>query len=167
MIRKEKISIDSLQLNIGQIEGLPANPRVMKDAKYKKLLDSLKEDPELLEAKPIIVIEYRNKYVVIAGNYRTTGCKELYKQGMSIFAEIPCAILPDDTPIEKLRAYATKDNTHYGEFDFDMLANDWDSIELDKWGVDGIDFPVIEEEDEAQPPKEKAAKTCPHCGAEL
>ncbi len=124
------IDIAKLKSNNGQIEGLPKNPRLIKDDKYKKLKKSIEEDPEMLNLRELIVYPLNNEYIVIAGNMRLAVMKELkYKQA-------PCKVLDAATTVEKLQAYTIKDNVSFGIWDFDILANEWDSDLLDGWGVD-------------------------------
>lgn len=130
----KNINSSFLLQNNGQISGLPRNPRIIKNEKYKKLLKSLKDDPEMLQLRELIVYPYNDKYVVICGNMRLKACIEI---GIK---DIPCKVLENDTPIEKLQAYTIKDNIGYGEHDFDLLANEWDIDKLDDWGVDLPDF---------------------------
>lgn len=129
-MRKEIVSISRLSNNKGQIEGLPKNPRFIKDHKFVQLKQSIKEDPEMLELREVIAVDYNGELVVIAGNMRLNACLEL---GIK---EVPCKILSQDTPIEKLKAYTIKDNVGFGEHDWDALANDWDVEELAHWGLD-------------------------------
>jgi len=129
-MRKEIVSISRLSNNKGQIEGLPKNPRFCKDHKFVQLKQSIKEDPEMLELREVIAVDYNGELVVIAGNMRLNACLEL---GIK---EVPCKILPQDTPIDKLKAYTIKDNVGFGEHDWDALANDWDVEELAHWGLD-------------------------------
>lgn len=128
-----KIKLSDLCVNEGQIEGLPANPRFIRDEKFQKLKQSLIEDPEMLDIRELIVYPHptmTGKYIIIGGNMRYNAAKEL---GMS---ELPCKILPEDTSVEKMRAYTIKDNVGYGEWDMDLLANEWETDELQDWGVD-------------------------------
>jgi DNA modification methylase len=104
-----------------------------------QLKQSIKDDPEMLELREVIAVDYNGELVVIAGNMRLNACLEL---GIK---EVPCKILPQDTPVDKLKAITIKDNIGYGEHDWDALANDWDVEELAHWGLDlPLDF-----EDEA------------------
>ena len=129
-MQTQLISISKLQPNEGQIPGLPANPRLIKNDKFKKLVQSLKDDPEMLELRELIVFPYKKMFIVIAGNMRLRAMKELG------YEDAPCKILPPKTPVEKLKAYTVKDNIGYGEHDWDMLANDWDAEQLTEWGLD-------------------------------
>ncbi len=124
------IPIELLLLNEGQIPGLPKNPRFIKDGKYRKLVQSIVDDPEMLDLRECIVYPFGKKFVTIGGNVRLRGCRELKK------THVPCKVLPVDTPPEKLRAYAIKDNGSFGEDDTELLANEWKQDELIAWGVD-------------------------------
>lgn len=134
------IPITKLELNKGQVEGLPANPRLIKDDKYSKLKQSIQEDPEMLQLRELLVIPNQGRFVVIGGNMRFRVCKDLG------FTEMPCKVIPEGTPVEKLKAYSVKDNVNYGEWDWSMLANEWDISELQGWGMDIPEF-EIETED--------------------
>lgn len=138
-VKKENIDIKKLVLNEGQIPGVPKNPRFIKDSRYQSLVQSIQDDPEMLDLREPLVFPQGDKYVVIGGNMRVLACKELK------FKQVPCKILPADTPAEKLRAYAIKDNVSGGEWDFDILANAWDEVELKQWGFEDVDLGWIEE----------------------
>lgn len=134
MIETKFIPVQSLRANVGQIIGLPKNPRLIKDEKYDKLVQSLKDDPEMLELRELIVIPDKKLFVVIGGNMRLQAMLEL---GMT---EAPCKILPKNTPIGKLKAYLIKDNLGYGDWEWESIANDWDAEQLKDWGMDIPDF---------------------------
>ena len=124
------IPILKIKPNSGQIPGLPKNPRIIRDERFQKLVQSIKEDPEMLSLRELIVYPYNGDYVVIAGNMRLKAMQELgYK-------ECPAKVLPENTPPEKLRAYTIKDNLPYGETDWGVLAEQWDAGELSEWGLD-------------------------------
>lgn len=128
-----RIPLNRLHLNKGQIEGLPKNPRIKKGNKYRKLMQSLKDDPEMLELRELIVLPYPNQeghYIVIAGNMRLMALKELNA------IDAPCKILPSDTPLEKLKAILIKDNLSYGDWDYRMIGEDWDLSMLLHYGMD-------------------------------
>lgn len=129
MSETKNIPISKLVCNTGQIEGLPKNPRFIKDYRFEALKKSIQDAPEMLNLRELLVFPFNDKYVVIGGNMRLKACKELGHK------EIPCKILPDDTPAAKLREYTMKDNNAFGETDFDLL-NDWDKQELTEWGVE-------------------------------
>lgn len=133
------IKTSLLKTNTGQIEGLPKNPRVIKDAKYNLLKKSIEENPEMLSLRELLVYPHEGSYILIGGNMRLKACKELgYK-------EIPCKVIPEETDIETLKAYVIKDNANFGEWDYDMLANEWESEDLNNWGLD------IWEDEEKEP----------------
>jgi ParB-like chromosome segregation protein Spo0J len=152
MLQIVKVPVASLQLNNGQIEGVPKNPRLIKDARYKELLQSLRDRPAMTEIKPLWV--YDN--VVVSGNMRLRAVKELK------WKEVPVIQLPKETPKEDLCAYVILDNTHYGEHDWDALGNEWSDKPLIEWGItqDYVDQEP-EPDDEAKQGKDI---TCPHCG---
>lgn len=134
----DKIPIDKLEFNDGQIEGMPKNPRYLKNEDGEKLKKSLTDSPEFLEYKPLMVYAISNdKYVTICGNMRLRIAKELRADGHSEFDLLPCVVLNADTPIEKIKEYAIKDNVQAGNWDWDELANgDWQVDDLQDWGVD-------------------------------
>ena len=144
-MKQELVPITKLVNNKGQIEGLPKNPRFIKDHKFVQLKQSIKDDPEMLQLREVIAVDYNGELVVIAGNMRLNACLEL---GIK---EVPCKILPQNTPVEKLKAITIKDNVGYGEHDWDALANEWDVEELAHWGLDlPLDFEADETELEAE-----------------
>lgn len=135
------IPINDIEVNTGQIEGLPKNPRFIKDDKFKKLVKSIEENPEMLELRELLVYPFNGKYVIIGGNMRYRAMKELgYK-------EVPCKVIPETATVEQLKAYTIKDNNGFGEWDFDLLANEWDFSELEDWGVDLPNLNIIDNEE--------------------
>lgn len=133
-----RLPVNKLLLNSGQIEGVPKNPRFIKDAKFEKLKQSIQDDPEMLSLRELLVYPYNDKYVVLGGNMRLRACKELgYK-------DMECKVIPEDLPAKKLRAIVQKDNIGYGENDTSLLANEWDIEELEYWGVDIPDLSIEE-----------------------
>jgi len=133
------LKISKLEVNNGQIDGLPRNPRIIKDDKFKKLVKSIEENPEMTSLREILVYPHGGKYVAIGGNMRLKAMKELgYK-------EAPCKIIPEETTIEQLKAYTIKDNSGFGECDFDMLMGEWDfdlltDCAIDIPNIDGADI---------------------------
>ncbi len=127
----QTIPITLLDFNKGQLKGLPKNPRFFRDYRYEAMKQSIKESPEMLQLRELIVFPYpEGRYVVVCGNLRLRACKELgYK-------ELPCKVLAPSTDVKKLREYATKDNVNFGENDMDIMANEWDKDELQDWGVE-------------------------------
>lgn len=129
----QNINISSLELNNGQIEGLPKNPRFIRDYQFEKLKRSIESFPEMLSLRELIVYPNNGKFVVIAGNMRLRAGKELD------LTEFPCKVLPSDTTVERLKEITIKDNNSFGEWDMDDLANEWDKEQLAKWGVEIYD----------------------------
>ena len=128
------MDIKKLRHNTGQIPGVPKNPRLIKDDKYRKLVKSITDDPEMLNLRECIAYPIDDTFVVVMGNMRLTACREL---GIT---DVPVKILPADTPPEKIRSYTVKDNVSFGEWDFDVLSDEWDTEELTEWGVDMPDL---------------------------
>ena len=152
LLKSQNIELSKLEVNKGQIEGLPKNPRLIKDAKFEKLKKSIEDNPEMLGMREVLVFPHGSKYVIIGGNMRFQACKELQ------FVTVPCKILDKDTTAEQLRAITIKDNVGFGEHDWELLANEWDSIELEDWGLDVPNFETEEtileaEEDDYEEPE--------------
>lgn len=124
-----EIQVKSLVMNNGQIAGLPKNPRQWTADDVERLARSIEETPELLDARPLIVIQLEAKYVVLGGNLRLAAIKKLK------WEKAPCYLLPMDTPAEKLKEIVIKDNGSFGQWDYDLLANEWDDLDLNGWGV--------------------------------
>lgn len=134
---KERINLSCLELNEGQIVGIPKNPRYLKGEEHDKLKKSLKSSPELLQYKPLMVYAIEGgKFVVICSNMRLRICQELHNEGAEGFDALPCFVLNKDVPIAKIKEYAIKDNVQAGNWDWDELANgDWEVDDLQDWGV--------------------------------
>ena len=124
-----EIQVKSLVMNNGQIAGLPKNPRQWTADDVERLARSIDETPELLDARPLIVIQLDAKYVVLGGNLRLAAIKKLK------WEKAPCYLLPMDTPAEKLKEIVIKDNGSFGSWDYDALANEWDELPLVDFGV--------------------------------
>jgi len=125
----QRIKLDQLLPNTGQIPGLPINPRQWTKSDIDKIAASLKETPELFEARPIIAVPFDGKYVILGGNLRYEGARQ------NKDADAPVVVLPADLPIEKMKEIVIKDNGSFGAWDIDALANEWDAEKLDAWGV--------------------------------
>ena len=156
---KERINISRLELNEGQIVGIPKNPRYLKGEEHDKLKKSLKDSPELLQYKPLMVYAIEGgKFVVICGNMRLRICQELHNEGAEGFDALPCFVLNKDVPIAKIKEYAIKDNVQAGNWDWDELANgDWEVEDLQEWGVDCSFLTETEDADNLEK-KEKEEK---------
>lgn len=110
---------------ISEVKLNPNNPRIIKDDKFKKLVQSIKDFPEMLNIRPIVV---NKDMIILGGNMRYKACKEA---GLK---EIP--IIITDLSEDKQREFLIKDNTSGGEWDWEVLANEWDSEQLEEWGLD-------------------------------
>ena len=113
------VKIDKLKIN-------PSNPRIIKDYKYKKLLKSITEFPEMLMLRPIVV---DNEMVILGGNQRYRACQEA---GLK---EVPI-ILVSELSQEQIDRFVITDNVSFGDWDYDILANNWDSELIDASGLD-------------------------------
>lgn len=125
----QKFKISEIKLN-------PNNPRLIKDDKFEKLVKSIKEFPEMLDIRPIVV---NSDMVILGGNMRFKACKEA---GLK---EIP-VIVADNLTEEQQREFLIKDNTSGGEWDFEVLANEWDNEKLEDWGLDLVGFDIDSDE---------------------
>ncbi len=113
-------------VNIAKVKENPSNPRFIKDSKFKKLVQSIKAFPEMLEKRPIVVDE---DMVVLGGNMRLKACKSA-----GLF-DVWVDIAQGWTEEQKAE-FIIKDNVGFGEWDWDILANEWDVEALDDWGLD-------------------------------
>lgn len=120
-------------MKVSKLKPNPTNPRVIKDDKFRKLVESLRAFPEMMEKRPMVcVTDVDGKMFPLGGNMRLRAIQEL---GMK---EIPDAwvTLADDWTEEKRKEFTIKDNVGFGEWDWDALANEWDSDQLSEWGLD-------------------------------
>lgn len=124
------IPLSDIEQNHGQIDGLPANPRIIRNEKFEKLKKSIVDNPEMLSLRELLVYKHGGKYVTIGGNMRLNALQDLQ------YEKAPCKVIPENVTIGQLKAYVMKDNAPYGEWDYDMLANEWDVDELKDWGID-------------------------------
>lgn len=123
------LPLTALKRNEGQIEGLPTNPREWSKAEIERLKKSIRQTPELMEARGIIVYPHKGEYIILGGNMRYTALSEMKVE------QAPCIVLPEGMPIEKLKEIVIKDNGSFGSWDYDLLANEWDELPLTDWGV--------------------------------
>jgi ParB-like chromosome segregation protein Spo0J len=112
-------------VKISEVKVNPNNPRLIKDDKFKKLVNSIKEFPEMLNIRPIVV---NKDMVILGGNMRYKACLE------AGIKEVPVIIT--DLSEEQQKEFLIKDNVSGGEWDWDMLANEWNTDELQEWGLD-------------------------------
>lgn len=124
-----KLKISQLAPNEGQIPGLPVNPRQWTKADVDGIAKSLRETPELFEARPLLVVPHDGKYVILGGNLRYEGARKNKEK------EVPAIIFPEDTPLDKMKEIVIKDNGSFGAWNYDALANEWDDLPLGDWGV--------------------------------
>lgn len=111
---------------INSIKSNADNPRIIKDDKFKKLVKSISEFPQMLELRPIIV---DNDMVILGGNMR-------HKAAMECGLQMIPIVVAEDLTEEQKREFIIKDNVGFGEWDWDILANDWDADLLLEWGLD-------------------------------
>jgi ParB-like chromosome segregation protein Spo0J len=140
---------------ITQIKVNPNNPRICKDHKFKQLVKSIQDFPQMLELRPIVIDENN---IVLGGNMRLKACIEA---GLT---DVPVKQAKDLTEEQK-KEFIVKDNVGYGEWDWDDLANNWDAEELTDWGLDIPNFTnndIKEKEDNTI-----NLLTCPNCGVSL
>lgn len=124
-----------MKAKITDIKPNPKNPRIIKDAKFEKLVNSIKEFPEMLEKRPLVCYtDVDKKLVILGGNMRYKAAKELGIKELSV-------VLADDWTEEQKAQFLIKDNLGYGEWDWNMIANEWDETKLNDWG---LDIPVFE-----------------------
>lgn len=141
-------------IKLTSIKNNPNNPRIVKDDKFKKLVRSLKEFPEMMEKRPMVCVTDADKKIYpLGGNMRLKALKELdYKEIPNEWIK-----MADEWPEEKRREFIIKDNVGYGEWDWDALANDWNPERLMEWGLDIPDFAGSEaeaQEDDCEIPDE-------------
>lgn len=135
-MKTKKVKISEVKLN-------PNNPRIIKDDKFRKLVKSIEEFPEMLDIRPIVV---NADMVVLGGNMRYKACKEA---GLK---EIPI-IIADNLTEEQAKQFIIKDNVSGGEWDWEMLHAEWNIEEVEEWGVDvwhkpvDVDYSILDEAD--------------------
>jgi len=113
-------------VKLSEIKSNPNNPRIIKDDKFRKLVNSIQEFPKMLEIRPIVV---NADMIVLGGNMRLKACKEA---GLK---EVPI-IFANDLTEDEQKQFIIKDNVGFGEWDWDMLANEWEPELLESWGLD-------------------------------
>jgi len=116
--------METIKVKVSEVKNNPNNPRLIRDDKFKKLVKSIQEFPEMLDLRPVVV---NAEMMVLGGNMRFKAAKEA---GMK---EVP--IIITNLSEEKQRQFIIKDNVSGGEWDWDVLANEWDVEELSDWGI--------------------------------
>jgi len=130
-------------VKLSEVKSNPNNPRIIKDDKFRKLVDSIQEFPKMLEIRPIVV---NADMIVLGGNMRLKACKEA---GLK---EVP-VIFADDLTEDEQKQFIIKDNVGFGEWDWDMLANEWEPELLEEWGLtvpnwgETPDYSILDDED--------------------
>ena len=118
-VKIEKVDIHSIRKN-------PDNPRVMNKQKFDKLIESIKEFPQMLKLRPIVV---NNEGLILGGNMRYTACLQLNHKEVHI-------IKAENLTDREIQQFIIKDNVGFGDWDWDILANGWKSTDLEEWGLD-------------------------------
>jgi hypothetical protein len=135
--------------NISEIKANPKNPRIIRDEKFAKLVQSIKDFPQMLQKRPLVCFtDIDGKFVVLGGNMRLKAAKEAGMQTLPV-------ILADDWTEEQKAEFLIKDNVGFGEWDWEQLANEWDVEKVQEWGVDvpgfapPVDYSILDDEDVA------------------
>ena len=123
------------KVSISEVKPNPSNPRIIKDAKFKKMVQSLKDFPEMASVRPIVV---NSDMVVLGGNMRL---KAMVEAGWD---KVPVEVVKWGE--DKQREFIIKDNVGFGEWDWEMIDNEWDVQQLEDWGLDVGGFDVNHEE---------------------
>lgn len=136
-----------MKVAISKIKSNPDNPRIIKDEKFKQLVKSIKDFPQMLELRPIVV---DSDMVVLGGNMRLKACLEAGLKEVDI-------LIADQLTEDQKKEFIIKDNVGFGEWDWDMLANEWDNELLNEWGLEvpGFGIETLEaQEDDFEVPNE-------------
>lgn len=135
------------KVGIRQIKENPNNPRVIKDYYFEKLVQSIRDFPEMLEKRPIVV---NKENVILGGNMRFRAAKDAKLQ------KVP--VIVADWPKDKQDEFIIKDNLQSGQWEWESLANEWDPVKLDYWGLDlpGGGFLDPEENTESEPEEKES-----------
>lgn len=147
------MKLQQLHPNEGQIAGVPANPRQITDDDFAKLKKSLMQSREFLLARPIIVDE---DYNILGGNMRFRALQRLAQEHTKIGAFEFTDEIPDEWVKQvhwsdaKKREFVIKDNTDYGHYDWDLIANEWSDLPLDEWGLNVVGWDDEEKESGAK-----------------
>jgi hypothetical protein len=127
--------MNPITVKISEVKSNPNNPRIIKDDKFQKLVKSIKEFPEMLNIRPIVV---NADMVVLGGNMRLKACKEAGLKEVAI-------IKAEDLTEDQQKQFIIKDNVGFGEWDWEDLANNWDAEQLTDWGLDIPGFADVED----------------------
>jgi len=141
LVETRLLPINKIQANTGQIPGLPKNPRLIRDERFKSLKKSIQDFPEMLDLREVVVFPFGRSFVCVGGNMRFLACKDLKHD------DIPAKILPSDFPVERLREFAIKDNVGFGQDDLEALIADWGEFPLSDWGAEVPDLSDVDLDD--------------------
>jgi ParB-like chromosome segregation protein Spo0J len=141
-------------MNINEIKPNPNNPRLIKDHKFKQLVKSIQDFPQMLELRPIVIDENN---MVLGGNMRLKACLEA---GLT---DVPVIHANNLSEAQK-KEFIVKDNVGYGEWEWDALANEWNIEDLDNWG---LDIPAFANDIDQSKDNAIGGTTCPNCGVTL
>lgn len=153
-MKDKKTMTDVKVVKITEIKSNPNNPRLIKDHKFKQLVKSIQEFPEMLELRPIVIDENN---IVLGGNMRLKACIEA---GLK---DVPVKIATLNE--QQKKEFIIKDNISFGEHNWELLANEWNIEDLDDWGLDipaFANYDIAEKQDNF-----KGEKVCPNCGVSL
>ena len=142
---------------LDELVKLKNNPRHISEGALASLRRSIYENPAHFDARPLILSNRTGKLVIIAGNMRYEAAKSLQMD------EVP-TILLENLSEEDERQVIIRDNINNGEWDWDLLANEWDDLPLEEWGLITPSFEMPDEKTEDEPETVKEPKVCPHCG---
>ena len=125
---------------IKELKELPGNPRTIKKDQFEKLKKSIKDNADYFEARPIILSNRTGENIILAGNQR-------YKAAKAIGLDAVPTILLEGLTEEREKEIIIRDNVENGDWDMDILANEWDPAELEEWGVDVPEVKLPEDQD--------------------
>jgi len=142
-----------IEVKVSDIYENPENPRTLNKKRFEALKKSIKEFPEMLKIRPIVISE---ENIILGGNMRFKAVVELGYKTIPVLS----AVGLNDAQIKE---FVIKDNEHFGEWDWDVLANDWDRKDLEDWGLQGFPFEGDLEEEKIKEVEENK-ETCDKCG---
>lgn len=124
----QNIKLYLLENNTGQIPGVKENPRDLTGDGFAKAKQSIKDFPEMLDVRTLVAVKHGDRFVVIGGNQRLRAMRDLD------YDNAPVMVV--DWSVDKINEFIIKDNVEYGIWNFDLLANEWDTELLTEWGLD-------------------------------
>lgn len=137
MKERKTIALKDIVANTGQLAWLPKNPRQWSKGDVDRTAASIREDPDFLEDRPVLVVKSGRKYIAFAGNLRREGA---IAAGLET---VPAVVYPADTDEDRqtVKRRALKDNGSFGQWDYDELANEWDDFPLADYGIPVWEMP--------------------------